>query len=262
MTLRRAGVVLLTSVLACHPAPPPGLPYDFSKGADVITAMHDRYYARWPDNLLLVQHNIAIENPGDTVASVWLTAIVPPDRLRIDVVPRELANGLLVLRDTSYTITNARPTQIRRLIHPLLLLQHAVYFIPASETVKRLREIGVNVDRVRQDTWDGRAMWVLGDPPNAQGSRQIWIDRELYLLVRFLEPSPRDPTLVLETRLARYEPMNSMFVARSTLQFENGRQVFRQENRQIRANQRLDTLLFLPDTWTQGRHWYQQALIR
>jgi hypothetical protein len=103
---------------------------------------------------------------------------------------------------------------------------------------------------------------VLGDPPNAQGARQIWIDRDLLLLVRFLEPAPRDRTLVAETRLLQYESMNSTYVPKLILQFENGRQVFRQDNRQIRANQRLDTLLFLPDTWTQGRHWYQQALIR
>jgi hypothetical protein len=79
--------------------------------------MHDRYYARWPLNLLMVQHNIATPTQSDTVESVWLTAVVPPDRLRIDVVPRDLANGVLVLRDTQYVITNARPTQISRFIH-------------------------------------------------------------------------------------------------------------------------------------------------
>jgi hypothetical protein len=262
MSLRSAANVLPLCLLACHPAPPPALPYDFSKGEDVIVAMHDRYYARWPVNLLMVQHNVATPTQADTIESVWLTAVVPPDRLRIDVVPRDLANGVLVLRDTQYVITNARPTQISHYIHPLLLLQHAVYFIPAPATIRRLREIGVNVDRVAQDRWDGRRMWVLGDPPNAQGSRQIWIDRDLLLLVRFLEPSPRDRTMIAETRLLQYESMNSTYVPRLILQFENGRQVFRQDNRQIRANQRLDTLLFLPDTWTQGRHWYQQALIR
>jgi hypothetical protein len=258
----RARNILITAVLcACHPAPPPGSPYDFSKGEDVIQAMHDRYYARWPDNMTMAQSNIA--TPGkDTTMSVWLTAVVPPDRMRIDYVPRDLANGRLIVRDTEYLITNALPTQIRRDIDPQFLLQHRVYFLPVSATVSRLRELGVNLNKVSQATWDGRAMWVLGDPPNAQGSRQIWIDRELMIIVRILEPSARDGTLVSEKRFLQYERMNSMYVPRTIDTYEEGVRVLRQENKQIRVNQRLDTLLFLPYTWTQGRHWYQQALIR
>ena len=255
-------VAVATQLVACHATPPPQLPYDFSNGTDVIRAMHDRYVQRWFYSLTMVQHNIATNNPSDTTESIYLTAVQPPYRMRIDYVPRDLQNGVLVLRDTQYVMANAQPVAITRYIDPIFLLQHAVYYLPPDETIARLRELGVNVDRVAQSTWDGRAMFVLGDPPGADGHEQVWIDRELMLLVRFLGPSPRDRTTVAETRLMEYSRMSSQYVPMVIERYENGTRVLRQENRQIRANQRLDTLLFLPYTWRQARHWYQQALIR
>ena len=37
MSLRSALIMLPTCLLACHPAPPPALPYDFRKGQDIIS---------------------------------------------------------------------------------------------------------------------------------------------------------------------------------------------------------------------------------
>jgi hypothetical protein len=261
--LSSGGPLLVAALLlGCHASQPPPSAYDYSQGADVLQAMHDRYAGRWPQRLVAVQHNLASPRAGDTARTIWLTAVEPPGRMRIDFEPRERGNGVLILQDTQYVIAGGRPTQVTRAIQPLLLLQHDVYFLAAPITTARLRELGVNVDRVRTDVWQNRPVFVLGAAAGDLRSKQVWIDRELMLLVRWIEPSLRDSRLSVDTRLLDYERMGSAWVPRRIDYYEGDQRIFEQEQRQIRANLVLDSLLFRPDDWTRAEHWYQTPVLR
>jgi len=236
------------------------MPYDFGRGEDIVEAMHDRYVTRWPRTLVYVQHNQLTPRAGAPTASVWLTAVQPPQRVRIDIDPREQGNGLLIVGDTQYVITGGRPSQVIRQTDPATLLQHDVYFLTPPETIARLRALGVDLSAVRQDQWQGRAVFVLGR--TGRSARELWIDRELMLIVRLLEPSPRDPSITMDTRFHEYERLGSAWVPRRIESLEDNERIASRELRQIRSNLTLDSLLFRPDDWTRARHWYQSAILR
>jgi hypothetical protein len=257
---RLGGAAVVAALcFGCKGTPPPALPYDFSSGEGVVRAMHDRYYNRWYETLTYVQNNLP-DAPSDTVAAVWLTAISPPRRMRIDFEPRQAANGLLSIRDTQYVVVGGRPREVIRRVQPLLVLQHDIYFVTPTETIGRLRELGFDLSRAREETWDGRAVYVVG--ANDPRARQFWVDRDLMLLVRLLEPAERDPSLMLETRLLQYDKVGAAWVPRRIESYVGGQRVYTHQLTQIRADVALDSLLFSPDDWTRGRHWYQQAILR
>src|SRR5687767_48114 len=190
--IRLGGPLLVAALfIGCRASQPPVRAYDYTNGEEVLRAMHDRYSGRWHQRLVAVQHNLSAPRGGDTTRTIWLTAVQPPGRMRIDFEPRAQANGVLILRDTQYVIVGGRPSQVTRAIQPLLLLQHDVYFLDVPVTVSRLRELGVDVARARADVWQGRPVLVVGAAPGDLRSKQVWIDRELMLLVRWIEPSLR-----------------------------------------------------------------------
>ncbi len=261
--VRLGGTLLVAALFSgCRASQPPVPPYDLSRSEGIVHAMHDRYFGRWHRTLVAVQHNLSSPRSGDTTRTIWLNAVQPPGRMRIDFEPREQANGVLILSDTQYVIAGGRPTQVTRAIQPLLLLQHDIYSLDVPITIARLRELGVDLDRARTDVWLGRPVLVVGAAAGDLRSRQLWIDRELMLLVRWIEPSLRDPALSVDTRLLNYERLGSAWVPRRLEYFEGERKIFDQEQRQIRANLALDSLLFRPDDWTRARHWYQTAVLR
>ena len=247
--------VLLASTLslACRRTAPPVMPYDLTRGEEVLQAMHDRYVSRWFGNLTYAQH----VQPAETAqpAPVQLIAIDPPQRARIDTEPREAGNGMLILRDTQYVMSAGRPTQIFRAVNPLLLLQHDVYELPPSLTSARLKEVGFDLSAVRQDVWENRPVIVVGI-----GSAQFWVDRELMLLVRLVAPAAEDRTRIFDTRFTQFERVGSAWLARRIQVVSGGAPFASAELRQIRANSQLDSLLFRPDDWTRARHWYQQPI--
>ena len=255
------GTLLVAALMSgCRSTPPPVPPYDFDRAEDILRAMHDRYVNRWMHTLVHVQFTRQAGSPA--VPPVAYVAVSLPGRLRIDFEPRNEGNGVLVVSDTQYVVTAGRPTQVRRSIQPLLLLQHDVYFRNPLETMSRLRELGVDLNRVRHDRWDGRPVFVIGAFAGDLGRRQLWIDRELMLLVRWIEPSPRDPTLAVDTRFQDYEKLGAAWVARRIDVLVGGERVARYETRQVRANITLDTVFFRPDDWTQVQHWYQNPVLR
>lgn len=247
--------------LACHSTQPPPLPYDFTRAADIVRAMHDRYFGDWPSSLVYVQHALPPSSRGD-MPEFLLVAVKPPGQLRVDFEPREQKNGLLVVRDTQYVIAAGRPVQVARMIQPLLLLQHDVYYRTASETLDRLRELRVDLTRAREDTWQERPAFVIGAAAGDTRSPQLWVDRRMMLLVRWIQPSPLDASVSLDTQLSEYERLGASWVPRRLEVYEASTQTARWEFRQIRANIVLDSMLFQPDNWSRARHWYQTPVLR
>lgn len=256
------GAILVAALsLACHGTPPPALPYDFTRADDIVRAMHDRYLGNWPSSLVYVQHALP-PLTGEDTPQFLLVAVKPPGQLRVDFEPREQHNGLLVVNDTQYVMTGGRPIQVARMIQPLLLLQHDVYYRTPPQTLARLRELGVNLALVRVDAWQGRRVFVIGAPAADTRSPQLWVDRELMLLVRWIQPSPLEPSVGVDTRLLEYQRLGAGWVPRRLDVYEEHTRTARWEFRQIRANITLDSLLFQPDNWSRARHWYQSPLLR
>lgn len=255
--MKPAVFVSLVALLSCRASAPPIRTYDFSRGEQVIQAMRDRYVNRWYRTLTYVQHNRGTGSNGDSVRSVWLTAYLLPSRMRIDYGPLERGDGVLVLRDTQYVMRDGVATDYIPRPNPLLLLGHDVYYLPVSVTLDRLRRLGFDTSRSREDRWMNRPVLVVGAAAGDNESPQFWVDREHLVLVRLIDPSGAASGIGSDIRLLDFESLGRSWVPRRLKIYDDaGRLVSTAELRQVRSELELDSTLFMITGWETGIHWY------
>jgi hypothetical protein len=241
------------SVAACGgpqrpPAPGPAVPH-YATAEDLITAMHARYAGKWYSTLTFVQKNTRYLAGGRTDTSTWSEALSLPGKLRIDVEPRANGNGNIYRNDTVYVFNSGRLVRQARAPHPLLLLGFDVYFIPVDRSLATLREIGFDLSRMHQGTWQGRPAYIVGAAPGDTRSRQFWIDRDRLVFVRMIEPSRRDTTKTAEIRFNRYYAVGDAWLAPEVEFLIDGARDFLEEYTEIKTGVALNESLFDPGKW-------------
>jgi len=212
-------------------------------GEDVVRAMHDRYAGKWYPTLSFVQHNTATHPDGAVEHSTWREYARIPGRLRIDFMP-DSGNGLLFAGDTEYVRQADTLAHAEALIHPLMVLGFDVYAQPVAATIAKLRALGIDLSVVREDSWEGRPVYVVGARAGDLRTRQFWIERERLVFVRLLEPGRRDTTRVNETRFESYRAVGPAWVSPRVEFLVDGRQVWLEEYDAIVTGQPLADSLF------------------
>jgi hypothetical protein len=245
-------LVVVITILACAPprppAPAPSVPH-YATAEDLITAMHARYAGKWYSTLTFVQKNTRYLADGRTDTSTWSEALRLPGKLRIDVEPRANGNGNIYRNDTVYVFNSGRLVRQARAPHPLLLLGFDVYFIPVDRSLATLREIGFDLSRMHQGTWQGRPAYIVGAAPGDTRSRQFWIDRDRLVFVRMIEPSRRDTTKTAEIRFNRYYAVGDAWLAPEVEFLIDGARDFLEEYTEIKTGVALNESLFDPGKW-------------
>jgi hypothetical protein len=221
----------------------------FPTGRDVVTAMHDRYAGRWYRTLSFVQKNTATTPDGRTEHSTWKEYAALPGRLRIEFEPLDSAAGLLFVRDSQFVFSAGRQTAATAFVHPLMVLGFDVYFDPAERTAARLAQLGFDFSTVREDTWDGRPVYVVGAKPGDLHSRQFWVDKERLVFVRMLEPGQRDTARTTDIRFNQYRPVGTAWLSTEVAFLVDGQQRWLEQYTEIEAGPPLSDSLFDPRQW-------------
>lgn len=254
-----AAALILAAVTGCRQSapPPPAVMQPYRSGEQLIEAMQNRYAGRWYRTLTFVQATTHIAPDGSEETSIWYEAALLPSRLRIDYDPIQAGNGVLVRADTQYVIQRGNLVRAIPRTNELLLLGFDLYFLEPAFAAAWLRRLGFDLSAVRRDVWQGRDVYVVGAASPADlRSRQFWVDVENMLFVRLLQPAS-DTTQTDDIRFAKYERIGRAWVATVVEFMRGGKLVFKEEYRQVRIDQPLDTALFDPATWSTARHWYQ-----
>lgn len=252
MHARLLSLAITLAVVGCasQPAPTPTpAPPAITTVAQLVTAMHDRYAGKWYPTLTFVQKNTRYLANGSTDTSTWSEVLSLPGRLRIDVEPRANGNGNIYRNDTVYVFNSGRLVRQARAPHPLLLLGFDVYFIPVERTLAGLREIGFDLTRMHEATWQGRPAYVVGAVAGDTRSRQFWIDRERLVFVRMLEPSRRDTTKTAEIRFNRYYQVGDAWLSPEVEFLIDGARDFLEEYTEIKTGLPVDDSVFDPARW-------------
>ncbi|UCC72233.1 MAG: hypothetical protein JSV86_17990 [Gemmatimonadota bacterium] len=188
-------------------------------GEDVIRAMHDRYAGRWYTKLALVQtvNYYDVQSGAYDSARVWYESIQLPGVVRSDIAPLDAGNCIMYKEETwtffeADTVVRTQPGP-----HPILLLGFDVYVQPAEETIRTLQEIGWDLSQVREDEFQRRESYVVGD-----ASRQFWIDKEELYLVRILLKNPTSGA-ERDIVLKAYEPLGGGWIATEIAFMRDGR---------------------------------------
>jgi hypothetical protein len=242
------GFVLLVGLLqAAAPQRP------ITTARDLLEAMRARYEGKWYRTLTFVQNNTEHHPDGTLAHSVWREWLAVPGRLRIEFQPADSGAGMLFAADSQFVFTRDSITVSRPFIHPLLVLGFNVYAQPVERTMAALTQRRIDLSVLREATWEGRPVWVVGAKEGDLHTRQFWVDKERLVFVRVLGPAGQDTTRTADTRFNKYAPLAGGWISPEVEFLVDGHRVFLEEYREIQANVPIPEALWDPRQWKATR---------
>jgi hypothetical protein len=215
-------------------------------GDQVIRAMHDQYAKTWYHTLAFTQRT-ELRTPADTmVVETWKEVAKFPGYLRVDM---ERATGPMTgiyAGDSLYIIKGDSTVNRIASRNILLIMGFDVYAQPVERTLAELRDEHFPMAPVREDTWEGRTVYVVGATAGDLHSHQLWIDKERLLFVRAIQPGPRDTTKALDFHFGGYVQVPTGWVAERVDTYVDGKIVQREEYSDVRTNVPVDPHIFVP----------------
>lgn len=223
---------------------------------DLIQAMQKKYGKSWYKTATFVQKTTEYEKDGTSKVSTWYEALSVPGSLRIDFEPVKDGNGILFTNATVYSFKAGKLENSRPFVHPLMILGFDIYRIPMTEAMNILKGLKFDLSILREDTWQGRAAYVVGAQRGDMHSPQFWIDKKQLYFVRMLRPAGKDGSQTQETQFNKYQRLGGGWMAPEVIFMVDGKTLTTEEYSQMRANVALDSKLFDPAFWTTV-HWHE-----
>src|SRR5437867_12653697 len=141
----------------------------------LIQAMQKKYSKSWYKTATFVQKTTNYEKDGTTKVETWYEALSVPGSLRIDFTPLKDGNGILFTNSQLYSFKNGKVDNNRPFVHPLLILGFDIYRLPQAEVLEILKGLKFDLSILREDTWQGRAVYVVGAKQGDLHAPQFWI---------------------------------------------------------------------------------------
>jgi hypothetical protein len=208
-------------------------------GEDLVRAMHAKYAATWYRTLSFVQRVI---RPG-APESEWWEAMKIPGRLRIDVSPVDSGTTFVYRSDSVFRFQNRELESSGPGTNILLVLGFDVYGQPPERTIEVLKAQHLDLARLRTESWEGRAAWVVGGDGN-----EFWIDRERLLFVRVIQTPRSGPAA--DIRFNKYQRLGGGWIAPEVVFLRGGQEFMREVYRDMRADPPgVDDELFAVPPW-------------
>ena len=223
---------------------------------ELIAAMQKKYGKSWYKTATFVQETINFQPDGTSKTEIWYEAMSVPGRLRIDFTPTSAGNGILFTDGTIHVFKDGKIESTRPFNHPLLVLGFDIYRAPASEITTKLQALKFDLSQFREDTWQGRPVYVVGAKAGDLHSPQFWIDQENLYFVRMLRPAGRDGAQTQETQFNKYQKLGGGWIAPEVIFMVDSKVVTTEKYTEIRGDVTLDPKLFDPQFWTTA-HWKQ-----
>ena len=233
----------------------PTMPYaKISNTNELIVAMQKKYGKSWYKTATFVQETTNIQADGTSKVEIWYEAMSVPGSLRIDFTPTSGGNGILFTDGKIFVFKNGKVDSTRAFNHPLLILGFDIYRLLASEVSTKLQALKFDLSQFREDTWQGRPVYVVGAKAGDLHTPQFWIDQENLYFVRMLGPAGKDGTQTQETQFNKYQKLGGGWIAPEVIFMIDGKVVTIEKYSEIRGDVKLDPRLFDPQFWTTV-HW-------
>ncbi|MGE0353117.1 MAG: hypothetical protein AB7I33_14245 [Gemmatimonadales bacterium] len=216
---------------------PAGAP---KNGEELIQAMHQRYAGKWYRTLTFEQKTTHADGRVET----WHEAAVVPGKLRIDIAPIDSGNAIIFRNDSVYAFRGAKQVAARPLVHALMVLGFDVCGDPPATTIAKLKGLNIDLGKLREDTWQGRSVYVVGADAGDTTTNQFWVDQERLLFVRLFQTAPNGT--VVEYQFNKYVPLGGGWIAPEVIFYANGQMAQKEEYSDMKANPALPDGLFDP----------------
>ena len=219
-------------------------------GEELVRQMHDRYAGKWYHNLTFVQTTTFPDRPAET----WYEAGTIPGKLRIDIAPLDSMNAFMYVGDSAIIIKGGKRVDARADRNLLMTLGFDVYGQPTETTIEQLKAQSVDLSKIREDSWKGTKVWVVGADKGDTTTNQFWIEQKRLLFVRLIESHPPN---ILDITFENYQPLAMAWVAPTCVIKVNGKEVQREAYKDMRADVKLQPDLY--DTKTYHRALWIEA---
>ena len=250
--MRRRAVLILAAACALLAA---GIPaQEIRDGETLLRAMHGRYQDNWYETLTFTQKSTTHNEDGTDKSEIWHEAMLLPGNLRIDIGPPADGNGMLVANGVLTSFQNGKASDPHPFVHMLLVLGFDVYRQPIQATVNQVKGQGFDLTKLREDSWDGESVYVVGADKGDLKSKQFWVEKKRLLFVRMIAPDRRDAAKTADSRFADYRQLPVGWVAARVEFFVAGKNVFSEEYSEIQTNPKLDPAIFDPRQFN-SQHW-------
>src|SRR5215470_4746903 len=221
---------------------------------DLIKAMQKKYAKSWYKTATFVQKTTNIDKDGNKKVSTWYEAMSLPGSLRIDFTPVSDGNGILFTDNKIYSFKGGKVENTRAFVHPLMVLGFDVYRLPKAEVLDKLKGLKFELSVLREDSWQGRPVYVVGAPAGDLHAPQFWIDKQNLYFVRMIRPGGKDGAQTQETQFNKYQRLGGGWMAPEVIFMVDGKTVTTEEYSDMRADVQFDPRLFDPQFWSTV-HW-------
>jgi outer membrane lipoprotein-sorting protein len=221
---------------------------------ELVAAMQKKYSKSWYKTATFVQKTTNIDKDGNRKVETWYEALSVPGSLRIDFTPVTDGNGILFTNNQIYSFKGGKVDNNRPVVHPLMVLGFDVYRLPQTEVIEKLKGLKFDLSVLREDTWQGRPVYVVGAKAGDLHSPQFWIDQKNLYFVRMLRPAGRDGAQTQETQFNKYQKLGGGWMAPEVIIMVDGKIVTTEEYSEMRADVSLDSKLFDPQSFATV-HW-------
>lgn len=240
-------VAVLFSVLAAHAQ-------TLRTGEDLLRAMHERYKDSWYQTVTFTQKSTTYKSDGTASAETWYEAAQLPGKLRIDIGPADSGKGYIFSDGSVTVIKDNKVVATRKSLNMLLVLGFDVYRQDPESTIAIVRNEGYDLSKLREDSWEGMAAYVVGADKGDLRSKQFWVAKDTLLFLRLIEPAHDDPAKVDDVRFVHYQSLAGTWIAAGVEVYSEGKKVFSEDYSDIRANVKLPPGTFDPEKFS-ATHW-------
>ena len=220
----------------------------------LVAAMQKKYARSWYKTATFVQKTTNIDKDGNKKVETWYEAMSLPGSLRIDFTPTKDGNGILFTNSQLYIFKNGKLDTNRPYVHPLMVLGFDIYGSPQAEVIEKLKGLKFDLSIFREDTWQGRPVYVVGAKQGDLHSQQFWSDQKNLYFVRMLRPGGKDGEQTQETQFNKYVKLGGGWMSPEVIFMVDGKVATTEEYSDLRANVKLPEKLFDPNSFATV-HW-------
>ena len=218
--------------------------HKIKNGNDVITAMHKAYAGdKWYRYFTFSQESHMYKDGKEEKMEVWHEAATFPGKLLIKFKTKDSKDGVIFANHMVYGFAEGKEPVSKPRIHDLLIAAFDVYFLKPEVTAHLFDSLGYNLNKTREDIFDGRKVYVVGADKNDSTSNQFWIDAERMYLHRIIYKQGKG---VSDCVFGNYQKIQNYWVAKTVSFKQDGVLVMVENYFDIKFPKTLSADLFDP----------------
>lgn len=158
---------------------------------DMVDKIVEKYNGKWFKQITFSQTTTFYRNDSAIKTEKWVEEYSFPSQLIIKVDDRSGSKGQLYRNDSVYIFENNEVTFKSKSAHDIVILSLDIYNMSKDQIMSRLKELNYDINKFREDTYNGRKIYVIGADKGDLTSNQIWYDAENLLFLRMIKNTPQ-----------------------------------------------------------------------